>query len=282
MGTNNLDRMDEAGCQTEDEMMIEGGYERAPACYAPGMGTTPQPGTFRADQIRPGEPYELSEGHLVACLPTGGRGSGSNQLGASVVGWDPAVEQAGVDAGYSPRPSVLRAPDVAVGNVPNEPGWIAGAPELAIEYADVGEEEEKLQAKIRDLLSAGTKIIWVVRLVGERRVEIHEPGQSCRTAWPGEHLAAPGILRNPVPVEALYERKHAEQATLRNLLQRQGYESLEAVRAEGRLVEARAALRRVLRLRGLETAFNEASIEACADLDTLERWLDEAIVAAGP
>jgi hypothetical protein len=43
----------------------------------------------------------------------------------------------------------------------------------------------------------------------------------------------PGVLRNPVPVEALYDRRAAHRVTLRNLLQRQGYENLDAVRAEG-------------------------------------------------
>lgn len=32
------------------------------------------PGPFRADQIREGDPYELSNGHAILCLPTGMRG----------------------------------------------------------------------------------------------------------------------------------------------------------------------------------------------------------------
>src|SRR6185503_12642982 len=98
--------------------------------------------------------YELSNGHAVHCLPTGGSGSQPNRLGASVVGWDPAVKEAGVDTGYSPEPGTLRAPDVAVGNVPDQPGWVKGAPDLAIEYADAGQDEEKLEEKIADLLAA--------------------------------------------------------------------------------------------------------------------------------
>src|SRR5947207_105959 len=89
-------------------------------------------GSFRAEQVRSGEPYEISGGRLIYCAPTGGSGSGGNRLGASVVGWDPAVKEAGVDTGYSPKPSILRAPDVAVGNVPDKPGWVKGAPHLAI------------------------------------------------------------------------------------------------------------------------------------------------------
>jgi hypothetical protein len=195
------------------------------------------------------------------------------------------VEQAGVDAGYSPRPTVLRAPDVAIGNVPDAPGWIPGAPDLALEYADAGQDEAGLASKIRDLLEAGTQLVWVVRLVGPRRVEVHRLGEPPQVAWPGEHLSAPGILRNPVLVESLYDREHAERATLTNLLQRRGYASLEAVREagweDGRLAEARAAVRRVLARRGLAPGARDvARLEGCADRSTLGRWLDEAIVAA--
>ncbi|MEA2603082.1 MAG: hypothetical protein QOF89_4074 [Acidobacteriota bacterium] len=41
-------------------------------------------------------------------------------------------------------------------------------------------------------------------------------------ANPGEELRAPGILANPVPVEALYDREVALEVAFRNLLQRQG------------------------------------------------------------
>ena len=48
------------------------------------------------------------------------------------------MKEAGVDTGYSPEPGTLRAPDVAVGNVPDVPAWVPGAPELAIDYAHPG------------------------------------------------------------------------------------------------------------------------------------------------
>jgi hypothetical protein len=49
----------------------------------------------------------------------------------------------------------------------------------------------------------------------------------------------------------------------------------------GRLSEARAALRRVLVRRQLTPSKDDdARIEACTDLTTLERWLDRAITAA--
>ncbi len=74
---------------------------------------------------------------------------------------------------------------MAVGNVPDAPGWVEGASPLAVEYADAGQNESDLGTKIAQLLDAGTQLVWVVRLSGPRRVE---------TA--GEELTAPGILRN--------------------------------------------------------------------------------------
>ncbi|HSO00054.1 MAG TPA: hypothetical protein VLS89_17290 [Candidatus Nanopelagicales bacterium] len=54
----------------------------------------------------------------------------------------------------------------------------------------------------------------------------------------------------------------------------------QALIDEGRLTEARAALRRVLARRQLVVAQDdEARIEACSDLVTLERWLDQAVTA---
>ena len=199
------------------------------------MSTAPRRsrGPFRADQLRSGDPYELSDGHAIYVAPAGGRHADANVRGAQVLATDPNVNQAGIDAGYSPAPGTLRAPDVAVGNVPVEPGWIQGVPPLAVEYADAGQDEDELRAKIAELLDAGTRYLWVVRLAGARRVEVHEPGKRMRLALPGEELTAPGVLRNPVLVEALYDPEASMEATLRNLLQRAGYNSLDDVRAEG-------------------------------------------------
>jgi len=148
--------------------------------------------------------------------------------------------------------------------------------------------EERPQKKILELQRFGTQFVWVVRLTGPRRVEVYEPGKGVRTVLPGGTLAAPGILKNTVPVEALYDRSAAHRHTLRNLLQREGYESLDAVKAEGRgegvdagrLVEARSALRRVLARRKLQVSDEDgARIDTSTYLAALERWHDQAIDA---
>jgi len=251
------------------------------------------PGPFRADQLKSGDPYELSNGHPIECLPTGGRGSRANLIGGSVLDSDPQVESAGVDTGFAIAPGTLRAPDVAVGNVADEPGWVTGkAPPLAVEYADTGQDEDELGAKIRDLHAGGTDLIWVVRLVGPHRVEVHRQGERPTLAYPGEALEAPGILRNPVPVLALFDRDAAHEATLRNLLQRKGYRDLDQVRddsraegkvegkIEGEVSALRHAVLLVLTERGIEIGSEQrAALDVCDDPVRLHRWLAEVATA---
>lgn len=252
---------------------------------------TGQSGPFRADQLRPGDSYELSDGHPVRCLPTGSRGGGrATSVGDGVLASDPAVQSVGVDIGFSPSPKILRAPDLSVGGeLPDQAGWVQGAPPLAVEYADTGQDEQELQIKIQELFAAGTRHVWVVRLNGPRRVEVHQPGQKPRTANPGEQLEAPGILANPVPVEALWDREAGLRVTFRNLLQRQGYASLDEVRAEGEALgraegEAlglRRAITTVLLSRGLVIDDDlRNALTNCGDLAVLEAALLRATSAS--
>ncbi len=258
-------------------------------------------GPYEASDIRPGDPYELSNGHLIECMGTGQRGARNNAGGAILLGTDPDVRSVGVDAGISPHAKMLRAPDIVIGDLEDKPGWAPQVPPFAVEYADTGQDEGQLRQKIAELLGAGTQLIWVVRQHGPRCVEVHAPNAPIRLARIGEMLEAPGILRNPVPVSALYDPNEAKRLALRNLLQSEGYDSLQAVkdearregldqgfdqgrdegRDEGRLVEARAALRRVLDRRKLPlSSENIARIAECMDRETLERWHDAAIDAS--
>jgi len=251
-------------------------------------------GPFRADQVRDGDRYELSNGNPVYCAPAGPEHASRSLTGAAAIASDPDVEWAGVDAGFAPEPGTLRAPDVAVGSPPLEQrGWIKSVPLLALEYASVGQDEADLQVKIRELLAAGARLVWVARLVGPRRVEVYRLGEPMRRFVSGETLDAPGILRNPVEVDALFERAAADRAVLRNLLQRAGYDGLDAVRAQGReegreegerhlilrLIERRlgpldAARRaRVDGLRGESLAALGESLLELRDLADLDDWL---------
>jgi Uma2 family endonuclease len=250
-------------------------------------------GPFHADQLPSGSAYELSNGHPVRCMPTGGRGALATGAGYKALVNDPAVEAVGIDAGFSPVSDTLRAPDLSVGKIADAPGWVHGVPRLAVEYADTGQDEDKLAEKIADLLGAGTELVWVVRLDGPRRVEVHAPERAVRKVLPGETLEAPGILARPVPVEALYDRGVADEIDFRNVLRRlTGHESLDAVRDEGKAegrAEGKAAGRAegkaeavlsILEARGVTVSDSvRARILGCSDLPTLETWLRRAVDA---
>ena len=243
-------------------------------------------GPYLADDVRQGDTYELSRGHAIECFPTGGRGSKAEGAGFKVISTDPGVEDIGIDTGYAPRPDTLRAPDISAGKISDEPGWVKGVPRLAVEYADTGQDEEKLAEKIEDLLEAGTELIWVVRLSGPRRVEVHRPRLPVRIAHPGEELETLGILKHPVLVESLYDEELSNKVALRNLLEREeGYESLDQVRNEGREEGELRALRddllMVFEARGLEVDETlRTAIAECKDSERLRRWHFAAITAA--
>jgi hypothetical protein len=190
-------------------------------------------GPFTVDQLQTGDRYELSQGHAIYCAPTGGDGARRTGNAFEIIDSDPNVQDAGVDPGFAIGSRTLRAPDVAVG-VTDAPGWVQGAPPLAIEYAGRGQDEADLQLKIDELLGAGTRWIWVVRLTGPRRVEVHSRDAEVRVLGIDGVLEAPGVLKNPVPVLALFDREAAHELTLRNLLQRRGFEGLDEALAESR------------------------------------------------
>lgn len=239
-------------------------------------------GPFRADQLRDGDRYELSNGHPIYCAPSGWQHASGSMTGGLVLDSDPDVQWTGADAGISPEPGVLRAPDVVVRATPPSGNgtWLAEAPPLAVEYAGPGQDERELKSKIAELLAAGTGQVWVVRLVGPQRVEVHRPEEPMKVYITSDVLEAPGILRNPVPVRALFDREAAHDVVLRNLLQRRGYASLNDVREEGReegIVEAILTLLNGRRL--TVDAAVEARLRACHHRETLRRWLLNAAQA---
>lgn len=247
------------------------------------------PGPFRSHQIRDGDPYELSDGHAIRCMTAGERHARANLEGGRVLATDPAVNGAvGVDAGFSFNGDRnLRAPDLSVG-VGTRPGWMRTAPPLAVEYSDTGQDEAQLQQKIREMLEAGTQLFWVVRLTGTIHVEVHTRGEPMHVVGLEDELSAPGILKNAVPVRALVDAGAANAATLRNLLNAEGYDSIEEIRAEGesrglREGERQAQIRgivAVLQTRGFKvTEQHMARLQACQDSAQLGRWLVQSVTA---
>ena len=185
------------------------------------------PGPYRASLIREGDHREVSRGYAILTMPGGGRHAAGSLYGGEILDSDPSSPGAGVDMGFSPDQLNLRAPDVAVTPHTDAEGWVSEYPKLAVEYAGKYQRENELQEKIVDMLAGGTEHLWVVRIKGERHAEVHRPGQDMVIARPGELLHAPGVLSNPVAVEAMWDREAAHEHTLRNLLQRRGYADLD-------------------------------------------------------
>ncbi len=252
-------------------------------------------GPHRAHQIREGSHDELSNGHKIECTPAGGRHGQAHVLGGAVLASAAGHQQVGIDVGISFNEGKnLRAPDIVVGTDLSKPGWVHEAPPLAVEYAGLGQDEVQLQRKIVELLEFGTRTIWVVRLTGPLRVEVHERGADVRIVDADGELTAPGVLVHPVPVRALIDPDAALEATLQNLLADRGYTSLDEVReisraqglavgrAQGReesLAAARDAVLALLQARGAPSPAISARVAGCTDLTVLLRWLTR--VAAG-
>nr|VFK28198.1 MAG: Endonuclease, Uma2 family (restriction endonuclease fold) [Candidatus Kentron sp. MB] len=271
------------------------GFDDQQRSYAP-LRTK---GGFTADQLIDGDRFELSEGTPIYCPPASPTHGRHNAMGAMIVGSDPDVEWSAVDAGFELKEDTMRAPDISVASPPTDKGksgWVLGAPTLAVEYADTGQNEVDLQKKIKELLAAGTRYIWVVRLTGPQRVEVYAQGKPRRTLSATDFLEAPGVLRNSIPVHALFDAKEARRVTLKNLLQREGYEDLEAVWEGGKtegLIEGEAkgyikgrvegqieTLFKILAARGLAMdAKTQARIRDCRDQEQLDVRIIKAVFA---
>jgi len=247
------------------------------------------PGPFRADQIREGDPYELSDGHAIYCAPASHRHGGTQNAGASALASDPAVNgHVSIDVGIAFNDNKnLRAPDLIVtDSSPLQPGWLRTVPPLAVEYADVGQDEAELTAKISELLTLGVRYLWVVRLHGPLRVEVHMRGEPVRILGADDTLTAPGVLQNPLPVRALVDPATSRAVTLRNLLQSQGYASIAEIQAEshatgkleGKLEAIANNILTILHLREIAVPpAAAATIQACRDLEQQGRWLRRAL-----
>lgn len=263
-----------------------------------------EPGTFTVDQVKEGGRYELVDGHPIYCAPSGGDHANATAATSLVLGTDPAVDEFGTDAGYTQGRKQLRAPDVSVGNVPNRPGWVSGAPRLAVEHAARGQDEDDLHAKVAELLAAGTEQVWVVRLTGPRRVEVWRQDGTTGMYVPGQSIEAPGILARPVRVDALFDPELAREVALDNMLARHGYQGLDQVREKGReegreegrlegrvrgriegqeegqVLSLRAALLDVLEARGIPLSTQQrARVEGSQTPDELKRWIRAAATA---
>lgn len=204
------------------------------------------PGPFRSWHVSEGSHYELSNGHPIQCMSAGERHAKANAQGALALATDPGLRgDLGINAGIEFNGGKnLRAPDLVLG-IEGKPGWSRKIPPICVEYADRGQDEEQLRQKVEELLEAGVQHIWVLRLAGPLRAEVHEPGKKMRVVDADGALEAPGVLVNRYTPRQLVDQEEALRVAFRKQLQAQGYDGLEAVREEGRQ-QALASLRGAL------------------------------------
>ncbi|MCP4658716.1 MAG: hypothetical protein GY856_25170 [bacterium] len=123
-------------------------------------------------------------------------------------------------------PTSEPSPMAAVSGDSKAPSWMGAAPRLAIEIVEVGRDEDDLAQKVDELLRAGTRHLWAVRLAGPRRVEVYAPASSPKTFSAERELTADGVLRRAVPVEAFFDQRAATEHVLRNDPRCRGDEAL--------------------------------------------------------
>lgn len=149
--------------------------------------------------------HELDCGRLISEPPPGARhGRIAMRLGFALEGH--AREHAnGVvltcDTSFVLRrnPDTVRAPDVAWVNrerylaLADESRPIPGPPDLAVEVLSPRDRPNEMHAKVRDYLTAGASLVWVVD-PQNRQVCIHQPLAEADVLCIGDVLTAPRLL----------------------------------------------------------------------------------------
>ena len=83
------------------------------------------------------------------------------------------------------NPDTVRAPDVAFvkaarAPAPDTDGFIVGPPDLAVETASPGDRQTEVEAKTREWLAAGCRMVWVVD-PETATVAVYRPDAAVRT-----------------------------------------------------------------------------------------------------
>ena len=116
------------------------------------------------------------------------------------------------ESGYilSQDPATLRGPDVAVVLHPRPThgeslGWVAGAPDVAVEVVSPSDTSSAMQEKTLEYLNAGAKQVWLVD-PRARTVTVYRADGSARIHREHETLEGEDVLVGfAVPVSELFE-----------------------------------------------------------------------------
>jgi Uma2 family endonuclease len=150
---------------------------------------------------------ELVDGEVIEMTPAGGiHGRISGRLYRRLAehveargGGEVVVGDVGFVLALPGDPERVRAPDVAFISVDRLPdgglpqGFLAGAPDLAVEVLSPRDNPLEVQQKVRDYLEAGTRLVWVVAPKA-RSVTVYRADASARLVREPESLDGEDVL----------------------------------------------------------------------------------------
>ena len=150
---------------------------------------------------------ELVDGEVVEMAPVGGiHGEITGRICRSLVehvdhhgGGKVLVGDVGFVLSLPNDPERVRAPDVAFvgshklpgGQLPE--GFLAGAPDLAVEVLSPTDNPLQVQQKVRDYLEAGSRLVWVIAPQA-KTVTVYRPDGSARLLREGDALEGEDVL----------------------------------------------------------------------------------------
>jgi Uma2 family endonuclease len=159
------------------------------------------------------EDYELIEGALSPMVPPGGEHAIVQvRIGAILLRHAEEHRSGQVfgEVGFILRrnPDTVLAPDVAFvesSRLPNDlTGYLAVAPDLAIEIVSPGNSPGEVERKIAMYLQAGTQSVWVV-YPRQRQVVVHTPSDAPRVFTESDELPGDDVLPGlVVPVAGIF------------------------------------------------------------------------------
>ena len=149
---------------------------------------------------------ELVRGEMIEVMPPGGQhGAIASELNAQLRAWAKAGPKGcvGVESGFilAHHPDTVRSPDVFYVRVERIPaigipeGFWELAPDLAVEVVSPSESAADVRDKVRDYLSAGTQLVWVI-YPRSREVIVHTPDGLAKTYSHDDELTGFEVLPN--------------------------------------------------------------------------------------
>ena len=162
-----------------------------------------------------GYKYELRQGELIRMVPPGlDHGRFGGRLYRPLADHVEARELGEVtfEFGFrlSPDPDTVRAPDVAffrggrVEPIGSHPGYVEGAPDLAVEVVSPNDTAADVREKVADYLSAGTRLVWLV-YPRVRTVTIYRANGTVEERTVGQSLDGEDVVPGfSIPVERIF------------------------------------------------------------------------------